>query len=486
MKPNIESAYKFFHKATRVLSRVESNGIRIDTDYLENTIRSTSDSIRQGEEKLKTSEFWTKWKRRFGSSANMESTHQLGTLLFDVLGHKQFEKTEKGAYKTDEYSLRHVKEPFVKEFFALKKLRKVLSTYLLGIRREVCGGFLHPSYNLAGGIEDDEKGGAVSYRGSSSHPNFQNIPIRNKLMGKLIRQAVISRFKKGRVVERDFSGIEVRIAYCYHKDPTMRKYLIDPSSDMHGDQACVLFMLDRDQVIKSQTRDSAKNQWVFPQFYGSVWFQCAPAIWEAMTLRDFRVGKNGQPTDVTIRDHLRKKGITELGSLDPKSEPKKGTFARHLMEAEKKLWFERFPVYTKWKKDFYNRYLENGYFDLYTGFRCQGLYNRNQVINFPVQGAAFHCLLLAMILIQKELDERGMESVLIGQIHDSILGDVPDHEIQDYLDITEDVMTRRVAETWDWVTIPLEAEADVCPVGGNWHDKQTWKKSKSGLWELAP
>lgn len=485
-RPTRRDAYNFFRKGTMTLARMEANGIAVDTKYLKKTIDDTGNKIKEMDRQLRDSDVWKKWKRRF-RDPNIESTPQLATILFDVLGYKPQAWTEKTmdleeskrTPKMDEYALRHVDHPFVKDYFKVKKLRKVLGTYLKGIDREVYKGLLHPSYNLAGGLEDEQKGGAASYRSSCSNPNFMNIPIRNKAMGGLIRPCFCAR--TGRyLVEGDFSGVEVRIAYCYHLDPTMHKYLTDPKSDMHADQACVLFCLTRDQVVKGTTRDSAKNQWVFPQFYGSTWFQCAPVIWEAMELRNFKVGENG----ISIREHLRKKGITKLGSCDPDSEPEKGTFARHLIDAEKKLWNERFPVYTQWKRSFYNQYLERGYFDLYTGFRCAGFFRRNQVINFPVQGAAFHCLLWTLIRMQEEIDARGMKSLLVGQIHDSCLGDVPKNEINQYLDLFYEISTVELPKAWDWITIGMETEVDVSPIGKSWHDKQPWHKTAKHEWSL--
>jgi DNA polymerase-1 len=488
MRPTTRQAYKFFHEGTKVLSRIEGNGVQIDVGYLDRTIKRVSDEIDRKTEALRESKVYAKWKKRFGRKANLDSTPQLADVLFKDMGFEPTEFTEKTKdldehqrrHKTDEYSLRNIDHPFIKDFFSVRKLKKVLGTYLKGVRREVTPtGLLHPSYNLAGGQTDDQKGGAASYRGSSSNPNFQNIPIRNKVMGGLIRPCFVAR-KGRRLVERDFSGIEVRVSACYNKDPNLIRYINDKSTDMHRDEACELFILKPDQVVKGTTRDASKNMWVFPQFYGSVWFQCAPPIWEAMDRRDFRVGESG----ITIREHLRRHGITELGECDPeKGEPGKGTFARHLMQAEKKLWNDRFPVYTKWKKDFYNRYLERGYFDLYTGFRCAGLFRRNQVINFPVQGAAFHCLLWTLIEIQKEIDRRRMRTLLVGEIHDSFFGDCPEDEVQEYLDLTGEIAEERLPKAWDWINVPIETEVDVVPAGKSWYDKEQWVRNAKGVWE---
>lgn len=477
MKPTVKDAYDFFHEGTLALAQVEANGIRIDTKYLKRKTKEVQGTIAGIESEIKKDEIYGRWRRRFGDKTNLESVDQLGAVL-NMMGHSSPFKTEKaGKDKWDEAVLSDLDTPFCKEYVRLKKYRKALSTYLLGYQRELCGDRIHPSYNLAGGAEDRRKGGAQSYRGSCSMPNFQNIPVRNKMVKELVRPCFIAR-DGHHLVEVDFSGIEVRVSACYNKDPTLIKYIKDKSTDMHRDEASVLFMLPEDQINKETLRDSAKNQWVFPQFYGSVWFQCAPAIWRAMERRKFKVGKEGDGID--LREHLRKRGIKSLGDCSQPKEgtkrtmPPRDTFAGHLVECEKKLWHERFPVYTKWKKDFYNKYLERGYFDLYTGFRCRGYYRRNQVINFPVQGAAFHCLLWCVIRINKELKRRKMRSIIVGQIHDSIIGDVHQKELQDYLSICHRVMTQDLPKHWPWIIIPLETEADVSPLGKSWLDKEPY------------
>ena len=490
MKPTLPEAYEFFHEGTEALSIMEENGIRIDLDYLDGAIKKTEREIREKERRLEESPIFKKWKNRFGKRMNLDSTQQLAAVLEKDMGYKpksEDDLTFTGKLKTDEYTLRHVDNPFMPDYFSVKKLKKSLGTYLKGYRREVCGEFLHPSYNLAGGFQDKDdkdKGGAASYRSSCSMPNFTNIPVRNKVMEKLIRPCFIPR-KGRRFVCRDLSGVEVRTGYFYHKDPTMKKYLRG-GGDMHRDEAQQIYCTTPKEYekhkdyYKSTIRDSAKNQWVFPQFYGSVWFQCAPNMWEAMEKRDFRVGPKG----ITMREHLAKHGIKKLGPCKPDAKPKKGTFARHLIEVEHNLWNKRFPVYTEWKKKFYSLYLKNAYFDLLTGFRCTGYYRRNQVVNFPIQGVAFHCLLWIIIQIQKEIRRRKMRTLLVGEIHDDIIADVPEDEIQEYLELTHKIITIDLPKAWKFINIEIEAEAAVTPKGGSWYDKEEWTRNKKGIWAL--
>jgi len=457
---------------------MERHGIRIDVDYLDKAIVKVEKQLAVKEAKFKETDFYDKWRQHFGAEANLASANQLGTLL-GSLNVKIGEKTLTLRTKVDEANLRRLDMDFVQPYLEIKKLWKTLNTYLRGIRREVDEkGYLHPFYNLASG--DDKAGGAESYRGSSSCPNFQNIPIRNKVMQALIRPCFTAR-KGCYLVERDFSGIEVRVAACYTKDRRLIKYIKDPKGgNMHHDMAKKLFGLRDDQVIKEETRDCAKNMFTFPQFYGSVYFQCAPNIWEAMEKRKFVVGG----TNTGIREHLRKQGVLRLGEEKEWDDPPPDTFLYRVKQVQDFMWNETFVEYTQWKKDWYRAYCERGWFPLYTGFVCSGYYRRNQVLNFSIQGSAFHCLLKSIILIDGELQRRRMRTRLVGQIHDSLLADVPKDEIQEYLDLSQEVMSERLPEIWKWICVPIDTEVDVCPIGGSWFDKQGWEKI-DGRWRPA-
>src|SRR5690606_20675796 len=106
----------------------------------------------------------------------------------------------------------------------------------------------------------------ICVHNSSDSPNFQNLPIRNPKMAKIIRSAFIPRSDRHVLVEIDYSGIEVRVAACYHKDPVMIEYINDPTKDMHRDMAAQCYLAPPEQVSK-QMRYCGKNMYVFPQFY---------------------------------------------------------------------------------------------------------------------------------------------------------------------------------------------------------------------------
>lgn len=470
LNPNTLDAMRLFHAGAEALAEMEHAGIRVDLGYLTRKDAELEGRIKEAEAAIKDSEVWEKWKRRYGTNSNLHSRAQLAEVLFNVLGfdRPQVDKTAGGKDKTDEEVLLKLDDEWCREYLRLQKLKKASGTYLRGIRAEVVDGFLRPVFDLHL---------TVTYRSSSSMPNFQNIPIRNHDVMQMIRGAFVPRPGR-RLVEVDFSGIEVRIAACYNKDPVLIKYIEDPSTDMHRDTAADLFLFDKEFLAgegkdwaKATVRDFAKNRFVFPQFYGSVWSQCAPHLWEGVQESTRKV----PGTDKTLAQVLAKKGIRKLGKCEPRQDPQPGTFGALVQEAERAMWKDRFKVYAEWKYQWWDEYQRRGYFHTYTGFTVASPLKRNEAINNPIQGSAFHCLLWCIVEISKILRKRKMKSVLVGQIHDSLIGDVMDGELDEFLAICKKVMTVLLPKAFSWICVPIAIEADVTPVDAPWSAKVAHK-----------
>ncbi len=306
--------------------------------------------------------------------------------------------------------------------------------------------------------------GEICVHNSASAPNFQNIPVRNKEIAKVIRQCFIPR--EGHLFgEIDFGAIEVRVRACHSLDPVLIKYVTDLGSDMHKDWASRCFLIKPEQVSKD-ARYVAKNQFVFPKFYGSYYRDCAVDMWDSLDKM-----KLSLPDGTSIKKHLKSQGIKKLGACDPQRRPVAGTFEHHVQEVEQE--FEStFAVDTAWKKSWWEQYQEEGAFDLLTGFHVEGSYRKNQVINMPVQGAAFHCLLQSLIWLQGWLRKNRMKSLIIGQIHDSVVMDILEEELESVLARAHQIMTEDLPAAWDWLIVPLIVEAEVAPLGKSWWDKR--------------
>ena len=459
MKPITDKGYKLLHHGSIALAEVEANGIRIDTDYLDKAIARITKKIKILEVDIKDDDVYKKWKKVYGKNINMGSRVQLGKILFTHLGYESTSTTVTGKPQVNETTLKAVGISFTKKYLKIEKLKNARSTYLEGIRREVVNGFIHPLFNLHL---------PQTYRSSSSNPNFQNIPIRDPKMGKLVRQAFIAR-QDHQLVEIDYKGLEVAVAACYHKDPRMIKYLENPKLDMHRDMAQQCYMIPEGQVTK-EIRFWGKSGFIFPQFYGDYYVNCAKNMWNAIDIDGLTL-EDG----TGLKQHLSNNGITKLGKSSYDHSPKKGTFEYHIKEVEDDFWNNRFKIYNRWRKRWWQQYQEKGYFETLTGFRIDGAYKRNEVINYPVQGSAFHCLLWSLIRLNAKLKKYKMKSKIVGQIHDSIVGDVYKDEVQDYLSMAHEITTVELPKAWKWIIVPLEVDAEIAPLGGSWHQKEKIK-----------
>jgi len=261
----------------------------------------------------------------------------------------------------------------------------------------------------------------------------------------------------------------VRIAACYHRDPTMLNDL-KTGHDMHKDLAEQIFKMKLDKSIPShiKLRDAAKNGFVFPQFYGDYYGNNAVSLaceWGELP-REGRWGKDDGIKIASGRclgEHLLNHHIYSLG-----------TFTNHIKEIEYDFWTNRFPDYDRWKQRWWKMYQKYGYIDLLTGFRCSGVIGKNDCINYPVQGAAFHCLLWSFIELTRIMQEENWDTKLIGQIHDSIILDVNPTELDYIGEVIQRVTCEDLPKAWPWIVVPLLIDAELCPVDGSWAEKKDY------------
>lgn len=439
--------YQLFHNGTLEFERIQANGIRVDTKYYEKQNKHLERRIERIESKVYQSDEIKLWKKKIKKDFSIRSPLQIKKLLFDLLGYKAIKETAKGSEAIDGEVLGKIGTPFALNLMEYQRLYKLKNTYLSAFLREPTNGILRPFFDLHI---------PRSFRSSAHDPNFQNIPKRNKEAQRVTRKGIIPS-PGGIILEADFKGIEVCISASYHKDPSMITYITDKSTDMHRDQAMILFSLDKEQVT-SHIRYIAKNMWVFPQFYNSYYEQCAPNMWEVIQNQNL---EDGTP----LIDHLRRRGITNYRR-----------FEDHAKKCERVFWYEKFKVYRKWKEKQWEEYQRNGYIKLHTGFICSGLMKRNAVVNYPVQGSAFHCLLWSLIRLSKISRLEKWKSKIIGQIHDSIVMDVNAEEIDHVVSKIRQVTEIDLRNNWKWINVPMSIEIEVSKINGNWYEKEEYKK----------
>lgn len=457
-QPSTPEAYQLLNEGALAFSAMEAAGIRIDLAYLDRTIEETKGRIAKIEAKLKGMDEFALQRKRFGQEANLTSRPQLAKVLFEDMGLECTKKTKTGRPQLDEDALLATGLNYCRGLLKLEKLNKLHGTYLTGVRREVePDGFMHPGFNLHT---------VQTYRGSGSDPNFQNIPIRNKEIGELIRRAFVPR--DGHVlVETDFGGHEVRVACNVCQDPVLIRDATE--GDMHRDWAAKCWGISENEVTK-EIRFFGKNGFVFPQFYGDFHKSIAPVLWEQRVLKT----KSG----TCLEDHLNMAmGIAELGDCDYDSKARQGTFEHHLSQVEREFWDDRYVVYRDWRKMRVAQYRRQGWFDLPTGFVCSGVYAKNQVLNYPIQGAAFHCLLWTVIQLMREIKRKKMRSVVVGQIHDSVVADVHRSELDDYVEMVTRIAQQDIMRAWKWITVPLVIEAEWSET--NWWEKRSYEPKRS-------
>lgn len=444
--------YKLLHHGAIALAEVEANGMRIDIPYLDGAITSTAARIAKLETRLRGCKEYALQRRLYGQKCKLTSRDQLAAVLFGELGHECHQRTATGRPQLDETALERIGGKYCKGFLRLEKLNKLYGTYLTSIRNETEGEFLHAFFGLHL---------VRSYRGQSDSPNLQNVPVRDPVQGKVIRRAFIPR-EGHAIIEVDYSALEVMVACCLSGD---KKLQYDATEgDMHRDMAAECYLLDPDEVTKA-TRQNTKGGFVFAEFYGDWYKQVTKNLWDGIERYQLTTASG-----VSLYDHLKAKGITARGACDPEAKAKPGTFEHHIQATEDRFWNDRFSTYHAWRREQVDLYKEQGYIDLRTGFRCWGPMTKNQVMNYHIQGPAFHCLLWSLITLNKELKRRKMRAKIIGQIHDSIIADVPTEEVDVYLALANDIATNRLRENWDWITVPFEVEAEVAYT--NWHEKK--------------
>lgn len=425
---------KFLMESTITLAKVSANGFRLDTDRLVLVTQELQEKIEGAKADIMASEevaMWDDPEKPF----NFDSSPQLGHLLYDILKLKPPFYTDGGKPSVDAEALEKLKCPLVEKILHQRKLKKLLGTYINQYGVEVVNGLIHSQFYL---------NSVVSYRSSCGSVNVQNLPKRDAEAKRMITSLVIPR--EGRkLIGYDYKAIEVGVNACYSRDKNLVSYVNDGSKDMHRDGSMDVFMLTAEQVTKP-IRSGIKSAYIFSSFYGSYWKQTAPDCWELAK-------------ENNLLPHLASKGIKDFTA-----------FEQRVKHAEEIMWGERFPEHAAWRKQQWNTYQKKGYVDTLDGYRLHGPMGRNLSFNSSPQGTAYHCLQWTMNQIQREIEERGLKSLLIFEIHDALYLDaVPEEEhILDVLMYEYGIV--KIKEQYPWICVDFQIEKETAPVGCNWSE----------------
>ena len=391
-----------------VLAEMEQNGIALDTPYLKKlSVELSSDIARLESEIFELA----------GYSFNINSTQQLQKVLFEDLGLKpQGKTTKKTGLSTDAAALEalkteHVIIPKLLEYRHLSKLR---STYVDSLTKLVStrDNRLHGTFNQTV---------AATGRLSSTNPNLQNIPIRTEI-GSRIRRAFIPEKEGWVMVSADYSQIELRMLAHMAEDPT----LIDAFSknqDIHQRTAKEIFDVPLEEVTKEMRAIGKTMNFALVYQQG-----------------DYRTG-------------------IDLGVST--AEAKKF----------REKYFNTYPNVMKLVSETLENAREKNYVETIYGRRRYFRYlnDRNSMIrqaderaafNAPLQGSAADLMKLAMIRLSKELKEKNMKTKIVLQVHDELVLEVPNEE----LDLAKKVITESM-EYGQPLKVPLVVDIGVGP---NW------------------
>ncbi|MCB1891670.1 MAG: DNA polymerase I, partial [Rhodocyclaceae bacterium] len=408
-EPRLEALYRDIEMPVmQILFRMERNGVRVDAPLLE----------RQGQELgLRMMEIEKQAHEVARQPFNLNSPKQIQEILFEREKLPVVKKTPSGAPSTDEEVLAQLAldYPLPKLILDYRSLAKLKSTYADKLPRSVdpATGRVHTNYAQAV---------AVTGRLASSDPNLQNIPIRSE-EGRRIRQAFVAP-PGSKLVSADYSQIELRIMAHLSGD----KGLLDAfaqGEDIHRATAAEVFGTTPAEVTSEQRRYAKVIN--FGLIYGMSAFGLAREL-----------GLERQAAAAYIdRYFARYPGVANY------------------MEATRKLARDKGYVETVFGRRLWLPEIKSAA----VGRRQAA---ERAAINAPMQGTAADLIKLAMIAVQRWLDESGMATQLILQVHDELVLEVPEGELEAVRRELPKLMAG-VAQ----LSVPLAAEVGV---GANWDE----------------
>ncbi|WP_180683684.1 DNA polymerase I [Tepidicella baoligensis] len=402
----LKAIYELEIASSEVLYRMERHGVLIDADTLARQSHELGQRILQLEQEAYAIA---------GQPFNLSSPKQLGEIFFDKLGLPVVKKTATGARSTDEEVLEKLAEdyPLPAKILEHRSLTKLKGTYTdkLASMAHPRTGRVHTHYAQAV---------AVTGRLSSNDPNLQNIPIRTP-EGRRVREAFVA--PPGHVIaSADYSQIELRIMAHLSNDEALLKAFAE-GMDVHRATAAEVFGLAPEQVSSEQRRYAKVIN--FGLIYGMSSYGLAKAL-----------------------------GIDN-------------TAAKNYIER----YFQRFAGVRRYMDDTKAQAKARGYVETVFGRRLylpeinspngpRRAAAERAAINAPMQGTAADLIKMSMVAVQQALDAQGKGTKMIMQVHDELVFEVPEAEVN-WLKTEVPRLMAGVAR----LQVPLLAEVGV---GANW------------------
>lgn len=389
----------------RILANMEINGISVKTDVIDKLKNELNEKIVLLENKI---------HEEAGMDFNIGSHKQMGDVLYNKL---MLPKGKgKNAMSTSHevlIKLRHL-NPIIDDILDYRALTKLVSTYLETFNSYVMkDGKIHTIYKQTG---------TRTGRLSSVEPNLQNIPVRSE-EGKQIRKAFIPS-ENSYLLSSDYSQIELRVLAHISNSRSLKNAFIN-GEDIHTHVASDIFDVPESEVTKNMRR-TAKAV-IFGIVYG---------------ISGYGLGEN-----LDISPNEAKKYIEKYLTLYPEV----NEYMTEIVKKAKETSSVRTLLNRKRTIDELNN----------TNYMIRQMGERI-ALNTPIQGTAADILKLAMIRIDEKLKEDNLKTKMLLQVHDELIFDVPDDELNIVIDIVREIM-----ENVYKLSVPLKVEIDY---GRDWYE----------------
>lgn len=389
----------------RILANMEINGISVKTDVIDKLKNELNEKIVLLENKI---------HEEAGMDFNIGSHKQMGDVLYNKL---MLPKGKgKNAMSTSHevlIKLRHL-NPIIDDILDYRALTKLVSTYLETFNSYVMeDGKIHTIYKQTG---------TRTGRLSSVEPNLQNIPVRSE-EGKQIRKAFIPS-ENSYLLSSDYSQIELRVLAHISNSRSLKNAFIN-GEDIHTHVASDIFDVPESEVTKNMRR-TAKAV-IFGIVYG---------------ISGYGLGEN-----LDISPNEAKKYIEKYLTLYPEV----NEYMTEIVKKAKETSSVRTLLNRKRTIDELNN----------TNYMIRQMGERI-ALNTPIQGTAADILKLAMIRIDEKLKEDNLKTKMLLQVHDELIFDVPDNELNIVIDIVREIM-----ENVYKLSVPLKVEIDY---GRDWYE----------------
>jgi DNA polymerase-1 len=387
-----------------VLGRMERRGIKVDRQILSRLSGTFAQKAGAVEAEI---------YELAGQEFNIGSTKQLGDILFGRMGLPGGRKTKTGAWSTDVKVLEELAEegvPIARKIVEWRQLTKLKSTYTDTLPQHMDEhGRIHTSYSLAS---------TSTGRLSSSEPNLQNIPIRTE-EGRAIRRAFIAE-EGWKLVSADYSQIELRVLAHMAEIPQLTRAFSD-GLDIHAMTASEMFGVPIEGMDPNvRRRAKAIN---FGIIYGISAFGLANQL----------AIERSEAADYINRYFERFPGI------------------RDYMESTKRFARDHLYVETLFGRRAH-------YPEIRSSQPSLRAFQERAAINAPIQGSAADIIRRAMIRMDEALETAGLRAKMLLQVHDELVFDVPDEEVDDTIPVIRRLM-EGAAEPAVQLRVPLQVDA---------------------------